>query len=755
LLAILCATGLTADDSWRQTLVIARGGASPIHLFIGEAAAAPVRYAAEELQRFLREMTGVEIPIRSAPQLQNSTDLAIGETILSLDPQSLPDSSRLGREGYVLRTVERNLFIRGGSPRGLLYGVYGLLQDHLGCRWFTPEVSRIPARDRLEIPSLDEAANPPLEYREPFVKEAMDPDWAARNRVNGHFFDLDERHGGKVSYRGFVHTYEALIPPEEYYDEHPEFFALVDGQRLEHRSQLCNTNPELAEVVTERIRQLMRDHPEDSVFSVSQNDWDHFCECESCASLAEAEGTQAAPILHLVNYVARAVRAEFPDKLIDTLAYSYSRKPPKTMKPEPNVIVRLCSIECCFNHPFDECASDVNKRFVEDVIGWSRICKRLWVWDYVTSFSHYLTPFPNLHVRGPNIKFLAERNVTGMFEQDVYNTPDGELSGLSGYLNAQLLWNPDSDPQRIVEEFVSDVYGAAAPHVLAYLRALEGTAEDPDIHSEIWDGPDAPYVTDEFLAHADSLWAKAEAAVSGSPEVLARVKTARMPVDYALLEHARFDGLRALEPAEGMPWGVRIPADLVARIERFFRVAETSQLSRIREHGISVAEYKSGWSSLLAAPDQPARPSVEVPHASPGLQYGFYEGRWTELPDFEELTPAAEGIATGVTLEVSPVEMSYGLRFEGYFKAPETGLYCLTLVSNDGTRLILDGEVSIDHDVRHMAIPMGNLVPLEAGFHPIVVEYFQSAGRKHLELFVEGPGLERQIVPLHLLWRRD
>jgi len=152
-----------------------------------------------------------------------------------------------------------------------------------------------------------------------------------------------------------------LIPPEEFFDEHPEFFSPIDGKRVKHRSQWCNTIPDLAKVVTN-------------------------------------------PARHLVHQVARGVGEEFPDKLVDTLAYLYSRTPPKTMRPEPNAIVRLCSIECCFNHPFAECPSEQNRAFVEDLVGWSQVCARLWVWDYVTSFSHYLTPFPNLHVRGPNIK---------------------------------------------------------------------------------------------------------------------------------------------------------------------------------------------------------------------------------------------------------------------------------------------------------------------------------------------------------------
>ncbi|MCA9438786.1 MAG: hypothetical protein KC978_23570, partial [Candidatus Omnitrophica bacterium] len=323
------------------------------------------------------------------------------------------------------------------------------------------------------------------------------------------------------------------------------------------------------------------------------------------------------------------------------------------------------------------------------------------------------------------------------------------------YLNAQLLWNPEADPEAITREFVEAVYEDAAPHVMDYLAALEGTTEDQSIHSEVWDGPDAAYITDEFLASADTIWEKAEGEVAQDPEVLKRVQIARLPVDYAILEHARFDGLETLEPDKGKPWGFRIPEELSDRVDRFFDVAESSELSRIREHGITVEDYKAGWTSFLSAPDQEVRSSVEVSNPTADIRYGFYEGRWTQLPDFEELKPVSEGVTENVSLDVSPVEMSYGLRFEGYFKAPETGLYCFTLISNDGTRLFIDKELLIDHDVRHMAIPMGNLIPLEQGFHPIVVEYFQSAGRKHLEMFVEGPGLERQIAGPQLLWHKD
>ena len=141
----------------------------------------------------------------------------------------------------------------------------------------------------------------------------------------------------------------------------------------------------------------------------------------------------------MLNKVAEAVENEFPDVLVESLAYQYTRKPPKHVKPRPNVCVRLCSIECCFAHPLATCDSEANRTFRDDLQRWAKVSNRLWVWDYVTDFRHYLLPFPNQRVRNDNIKFFVANNVRGIFEQDTYNTPHSELAALGGYITAKFL----------------------------------------------------------------------------------------------------------------------------------------------------------------------------------------------------------------------------------------------------------------------------------------------------------------------------
>ena len=572
-----------AELAAAQELVLAENGKSAYRIVVAEDASPSTRHGAEELQTFLEQMTGAKLPVVADTQPATEREIILGDSKHLRALSIRFDFDELGNEGYVIRTVGDHLVIAGGPLRGNMYGVYGLLEDHLGCRWFAPGVSRIPKYDRLAIGPIDEKQIPLLEYREPFTYDCFDGDWCARNRVNSSSGRLEAKHGGKVRFGSgfFVHTFNRLVPPDKYFDEHPEYFSLVKGKRLKDHSQLCCTNENVIEICTEEIRKAMRAQPDAFVFSVSQNDWHNYCECEKCQALAKREDSQIAPVLALVNRVAEAVEKEFPDKAIETLAYQWTRRPPKSVRPRPNVIVRLCSIECCFSHPLATCDSEVNRAFREDTERWAKVSNRLWVWDYVTDFRHYLLPFPNQRVRNDNIRFYAANNVKGIFEQDTYNTPHSELAALGGYITAKFLWNPDYDEETAISEFLEGYYGKAATPVRKYIDLLHDRVEQENIHVNIWVPPSHPHLTDELLVEADKLWQQAEHAVADQPEVLRRVKLSRMSVDYAIVERARG---AADKPPLG-PVAAR-------RFEPFMETLQSCDLTRIREwDALDKAEY--------------------------------------------------------------------------------------------------------------------------------------------------------------------
>ena len=211
--------------------------------------------------------------------------------------------------------------------------------------------------------------------------------------------------------------------------------------------------------LVKNLKERLRNNPAATIASVSQNDWHGNCQCPNCAAIEKEEGSPAGLMLRFVNAVAADIEPEFPNVAISTLAYQYTRKPPAVTKPRHNVIVQLCSIECSFCKPL---ADERNKAFRDDIIGWSKICDRLYIWDYTTNFRHYVMPHPNLRVLGPNVKFFADHNVKGIFEQGAYQSYGSEMAELRAWVLAKLLWDPSRDGEKLTNEFIEGYYGPAA-----------------------------------------------------------------------------------------------------------------------------------------------------------------------------------------------------------------------------------------------------------------------------------------------------
>lgn len=748
LLLVVVAGCATCPCKGKEVGALASGGKTGYSIVVPKDASATVRYAAEELQSHLKQMTGADFPIRTDAEPAVEREIVLGNNARLKQLHVNIDFSRLGMEGYVIRTHNDRLIIAGGEPRGTLYAVYGLLEDHFGCRWFTPTVSRIPRSDVLPLPQIDETKVPVLEYREPFTIDCFDGTWCARNRVNSSSGRLEARHGGKVRFGAgmFVHTFDRLVPPEEYFDTHPEYFSEINGKRVKDRTQLCCTNEEVVQICIDAVKKAIQDDPEAFVYSVSQNDWANNCECMKCQELAKAEGSQMAPVLQLVNRVAEAIEKDYPDKAIETLAYQWTRKPPKSMRPRPNVIIRLCSIECCFMHPLAVCDSKANREFVKDAEGWAKVANRLWVWDYITSFHEFMTPFPNLRVLNDNIQFFIKNNVRGIFEQDNYISLNGEMSPLGGYMVAKFLWNPDYCEDKAMMEFLNGVYGEkSAKYIRRYVDLLHDRVEKENIHANIWIGPDnSKFLDTEILAKADKLWDKAERAAAHDPAQLERVQTLRLSEDFAWIElhrHCVYDFDQKMNVA-------RVNPELRARVKKFIDNAKRANVTRMAEAQITLDDYAKGFEEILNKPIEKLMPvePVDAGTTQPGLKATWFEGEWERIPDMAALKAAGEFTSSIISIKQIPREENFAARFEGYFVAPETGLYCFQLKSNDGSRMKIANTV-IDNDGLHDTDSKSKVVALKKGCHPLEVLYFQSGGNRELSVMVKGPENKNRPVP--------
>ncbi|MDR3712962.1 MAG: DUF4838 domain-containing protein [Puia sp.] len=420
----------------------------------------------------------------------------------------------------------RDILIVGGSQRGTLYGVMSFLENEFGCRWYTPSVSLIPRKEEAKFMGYDHAESPGIRVRNDFYFEAFDTTWAARNRMNGRMGVVSQP-GGVETY-GNAHTFYPLVPPEEFFGKHPEYYSLIDGKRTHDRAQLCLTNPAVLRIVTERIKKRMRDDPGYLVYDVSQNDNFNPCQCDRCQRIVKEEGSESGPVIWFVNQVAAAVEKDYPDKFIGTLAYQYTRKPPRNIHPRRNVIVRLCPFEVCSAHDLQSCPE--NQAFMSDLLGWSSLAPHLYIWDYVVNFHNYIIPYPNFNVLQPNIRTFRENHAIGVMEEAAYQSRGGEFAELKTYVLARLLWNPDADTREIIDDFMAGYYGRSGRYVRAYFDLLQGRIT-PAMHMHNGMGPTDSLFTDELVTRSLLLFEKAKI-VADDDSVLRRVELASLPVLY-------------------------------------------------------------------------------------------------------------------------------------------------------------------------------------------------------------------------------
>jgi hypothetical protein len=459
------------------------------------------RHAAAELRDIVAQATGarMEIVTASGPR----------ESGVFLGKASREKAGDLGEEAFRIRIDDHRVEIAGGSPRGTLYGVYTFLEDELGVRFLTPDHTHVPhAGPNQALKNGERVVRPRFAWRYSYYGMNMaHPEFAARLRNNA-VTDRAEL-GGRSNWSLISHSVNEYVPVAKFGKDHPEYFSLVDGKRRSFMhddqfdqggTQPCFTNTDVKQLIIGGVlKRLARKGQTGGNIAISQNDNTMYCRCDRCRAIDDREESHMGALLALINEAADAVAQDRPGVFVGTLAYQFSRTPPRSLKPRPNVAIQLCSIEACQIHPLNDPRCPNNVAFRKDLEGWCRICEHVYVWNYNTNFTSYNSPCPNLDVIGPNVRFLAAHGVNGVFMQAAGNAQNTELCELRNYLISRLLWDPTLDDRKLIDEFVTLHYGRAADKVRAYLTLIGETARRSGIHQHCF-GSAASYGIDAAVA---------------------------------------------------------------------------------------------------------------------------------------------------------------------------------------------------------------------------------------------------------------
>ncbi len=443
--------------------------------------------------------------------------------VTSVTPTFIFKNVDHGNNGFAYKIYDKDIIFEAANEKATVYAVYDFLERIVGCKYFTSTCEYVPCDANLTVYFQDYKVSPIIDYRELYYRDFFNAEFAEKHKMLP---------GEKHEEWGFwCHSFETLVSPTEYFETHPEYFSLYEGERVGDHAQLCLSNPEVFEVLVKNLRKHIESNPNSRYWSVSQNDNNAYCQCEHCKKIDEADGTPMGSVLNFVNKVA----AEFPDKIISTLAYWYTRKAPKVTRPAENVHIMLCNIEANRGLPIEtDARSNENKT---ELLEWKEICENVFLWDYCIQFRSLVSPFPNLRTLAPNIKFFVENNVRALFSQ-CNRDISGEFSELRGYMLAKLMWDPYCNEIDVMNEFLNGYYKQAGKFIGEYINLMHNELEKSGGELRIFGGPmdcDTTYFTRELFKKYTDIFNKAEQAVSNDVEALFRVKTARMPIYYAAI----------------------------------------------------------------------------------------------------------------------------------------------------------------------------------------------------------------------------
>jgi len=493
--------------------------------------------AAKELQSYVKQISGAELPIIKEVQASGKKVIYIGQSPKIKKLLGNIDFTKLKADEIIIKTIDEFLVLSGQRPRGTLYAVNTFIENQLGVRWWTSTESYVPKDPNIKFSKLNIRYAPVFSTRETHYADVRNNElFGVRLKNNGRFPVISKKYGGHNDILGVAHTFDSLVPSKEFFGTHPEWYSMINGIRRPggtRSGQLCLSNKAVLDKVIKRATDWLEKNPGTKTIAISQNDNPLFCRCPNCAAIDKQEGSPAGSVIRFVNKVAEALGKRFPGVQVETLAYQYSRTPPQITKPRHNVVVRLCTYECDFSKPLN---SVYNAEFRKLLMDWSKICKNLAVWNYVANFGNYLIPHPNIYNLKRDIKFFAQNNVVSVFEQgDKWSEKGGDLVQLRAWLIAHLLWNPKLNANKLIYKFLRGYYGNAAPYIKKYIKLINAYGNKGKAKITISMPFTSSWLPLSALLKARELMKSAGQAVKNDKIIYDRVKRLSLNADIALL----------------------------------------------------------------------------------------------------------------------------------------------------------------------------------------------------------------------------
>ncbi|MBE6390878.1 MAG: DUF4838 domain-containing protein [Lentisphaerae bacterium] len=493
-----CVLALSAF-SLRAALPLAANGKPVASIVVPEKSDVTLDYAAQELQLWIKNISGAELPI------VKSGASAGGQIVLDPASVNFPADAKQfkGNDGYSVRQKDNKVYLNAGCSKGILNGVFRMLYKNSDIIWarpnpefgtiFTPDKNfTLTKTDYIDIPKfLLRGWQMPPAYKD--KSRYSNFIWQTRNGTNWNSLENSDpvkiKFGTILEDGGGHNIVGRFIREKKYFKTHPEFYPLKNGKRMQpskHKGsvQLCFTNQEMVKAFIHEVDERVRRNPHFSTYRIMNEDNRNLCECPECMKpVVLADGTtvdvkdpafRSTQFFLFLNQVGRHFKAKYPEKRILTFAYLFTVIPPKC-RVEDNIDISFAPISK--DAKFDITAPQSAKT-MKQFMNWIKITRNITLREYYGLGGDFpraidKTAFGDWQYMYKHGVRRTYSEMRGDFKYPAFLANPWDINSMQYWVLTQGCWDPMQDYKALRMEFLTRVYGAeAAPDIAEFYELI-------------------------------------------------------------------------------------------------------------------------------------------------------------------------------------------------------------------------------------------------------------------------------------------
>ncbi len=450
-------------------------------------------YAARKLQDAFEAATGVRPatgPLDGLSEIRLGTEDAFAAAGIDVPADQSISTFRSGNDIHIV----------GREPGEVMWAAMDFTEQVLKISWPAYDSGPMlegPLRTTVAVDELSVSrAQPDFDHRGLHIGGEVDGphyendivSWMSHNRLNYkatlpyHMNAVAGRLAARgINADGGQHTFHWLVPCDDYFDSHPEYFPEIGGKRQCRGSnsvnmQICVSQPGVAQVIIDKARALFTAYPTLNTFGIIPNDGSHgWCQNPDCLAWDGAqEGTAiySNRLIRLVNTVADALAAEYPDKMFLTLAYDNYREPPD-IDISPNVAIRLTTTGRNFLKKLTDPTDPSNAKIMTQLQGWLNKAEHVTLYEYLYFSGVDYAPSPIARTLCEEYPELLAAGLKGVVAETL--PWHWQSLRLPAYALARCGWNTSIDYDDLLDDYSAKMYGPASASMKSYHLLYETT----------------------------------------------------------------------------------------------------------------------------------------------------------------------------------------------------------------------------------------------------------------------------------------